>query len=258
MGASVGRPAMRWGRALLDLLYPPVCPICYQRLTPEDHTFCFQCEGHLVLRPDWRCARCGGAGLGSGPAPGRRCRLCPPAGAPYQGILSVVGYSAQASRGLFGFKYRRRIEMGEALAHLMARALAEPLATLGGRIDCVAPVPLHWRRRMWRGFNQSDRLAHRLAATHGLTYAPRLLRRHRYTRRQALLPPEERAANVADAFRVRRSAGIEGLGVLVVDDVLTSGHTIGECARVLRDAGAREVWGASFFRVGMSHPDMED
>jgi ComF family protein len=113
-------------------------------------------------------------------------------------------------------------------------------------------------RRMERGFNQSALLARPLAEALGLAYDGRLLRRRRHTRRQALVPRERRAENVRDAFAVGRGRDVQGQGILLVDDVVTTGHTIGECARVLRQAGAREVWVASYARAGMGTAEPEE
>lgn len=247
-----------WGRAVLDFLYPPVCPLCYQGLTREDHTICFRCERDLVMRNDWRCVRCGATHAGAQPEPGNPCRLCPPEGSAWRGALSVTGYGERAARCVHLFKYQRREEIGETMARLMVAGLEDPMARLSERVDVVAPVPLHWARRLMRGFNQSEILAEPLAKAYGIKYAPRLLRRVKYTKRQALIPRERRAQNVANAFALTEGSKVEDQGILIVDDVVTSGETINECAKVLRDAGAREVWVASFARAGMGRPQEQE
>ena len=247
-----------WGGAVLDFLYPPVCPLCHARLGREDAVACHACRAQLSIEPDWRCPRCGGAALGAGPDPGRRCRLCPPPDAHYRGVLSVVGYGPAPARCVHLFKYNRREELGGLMARLMVDRLVPVLTALGGRLDLVAPVPLHWVRRLGRGFNQSELLARPLATALDLPLETRLLRRRRFTRRQALVPRDRRAANVHDAFSLAGHRNLSRLGVLLVDDVVTTGHTIDECARVLKEAGAREVWIASFARAGMGRPGEED
>lgn len=239
------------GGAVVDFLYPPVCPLCYDRLERHDETVCHACRTALALRPEWRCPKCGGAGLGDAPPAGRRCRLCPPEGALWRGALSVSAYHDRAARCVQLFKYNRRLEMGELMARLMNQHLAEPIAHLHGRIDRVAPVPLHWMRRLMRGFNQSDLLGRELSRAYRLQYEPKLLARTRFTKRQALVPRERRAENVKGAFSLRRGVNVRDEGILIVDDVVTSGETVNECARALLDAGAREVWVASFARAGM-------
>ena len=257
---TLRRALAEWGRAAVDLLYPPVCPLCHRRLTREDAAVCFACLAELTPRPAWHCPRCGGAGMGEGPRPGQPCRLCPPRGMDYTGVLSVCAYHDRAARCVQLFKYNRRIETGELMARLMIERLAESLGYLKTRIGFVSPVPLHWMRRLQRGFNQSDLLGRELAGALDFHYEPRLLQRTRPTKRQALVPRDQRAANVRDAFKVNKKfdAAVRAAGVLLIDDVVTSGHTIHECAKVLKDAGASEVWVASFARAGMDRTGDEE
>lgn len=261
MTLSAPRPvaAIRgWGAAVLDFLYPPVCTICQARLEYVERTVCDVCRSLLSMTPQWRCGICGGASIGDEPRPGRRCRLCPPAAASYSGVFSVIGYGAAPSRCIHMFKYYRRIEMGRLMARLMCERLVEPIGALGGRIDLVTPVPLHWARRMGRGFNQSALLARPLAKALRLPMHSGILRRRKYTKRQALLPRDQRGENIRGAFRLSGRADVIGLGILLVDDVVTSGATIEECARVLKAGGAREVWAASYARAGMGGPEPEE
>ena len=186
------------------------------------------------------------------------CGLCPPAHAPYRGILSVIGYNNLTAHCVHLFKYNRRLELGRVMARQMVEQLEDPISRLGRRIDCVAPVPLHLLRRLQRGFNQSDLLGRALAAAHQRPYQARLMRRKRFTRRQALLPREARARNVYGAFGLRRRISVEGWGILLVDDVVTTGETVRECARVLMEAGAREIWIACFARAGMESAPIDE
>lgn len=251
MCAAPWRPIVEWGRGMVDLIYPPVCPICFRRLTAEDHEVCYECAAQLEPVVQWQCERCGAQGIERTPEAGRRCHLCPPQDASWRGAWSVTGYGNVPARCVQLFKYHGRFEMGRLMARLMAGRLADSMASMGGRLDVIAPVPLHLVRRWTRGFNQSELLAGALAMQSGLPMDRRLLRRKRYTRRQALMARERRQENVAGAFALRRGRDVNGKGILLVDDVVTSGYTINECARVLREAGAREVWVACFARVGM-------
>ena len=138
-------------------------------------------------------------------------------------------------------------------APLAARLADHPHLRLDA-IDLVVPVPLHPWRRFVRGFNQAERIARNLGlpVTHALT-------RRRWTTSQAGLPADTRAGNVRDAFGIasqftaggRRSmrGRLSGARVLLVDDVVTTGATLSACARVLREAGAREVRAATIART---------
>jgi len=111
-------------------------------------------------------------------------------------------------------------------------------------VDVVVPVPLHWRRRRQRGFNQAEALVRSL----GQPWQD-ALRRRRSTRSQTDLQAAQRHRNVRDAFVLRRRASVSGRLVLLVDDVATTGATLEACARVLRAAGAREVRALTVARV---------
>ncbi len=132
---------------------------------------------------------------------------------------------------------------GEGLADLLGRTFAECRgdAIRAAGIDLVAPVPLHWWRKWTRGYNQSEAVARELAAGLGLAFAPRLLRRVRWTPQQVQPTREARRENVKGAFRTTRRARVIGRTVLLVDDVMTTGSTLGEAARTVRAAGADRV-----------------
>ena len=114
--------------------------------------------------------------------------------------------------------------------------------------DLVVPVPLHPARLRERGFNQAELLAKILAQK---TNVPlhRALERVRYTTTQTAFDRAERMENLRDAFRLRKKIAVRGLRVLLVDDILTTGSTLSECARVLRDAGAQSVYAVTAARA---------
>ncbi len=129
------------------------------------------------------------------------------------------------------------------LSEMLARALPRD-----ERFDVVVPVPLYWRRRWQRGFNQSELLAYPIARRCGVPVV-RLLARSRSTRAQAGLSHSGRRGNVAGAFRLRRGRDVTGLRILLIDDVMTTGATAAACARVLKRGGARSVTLLTLARV---------
>jgi ComF family protein len=194
-----------------------ICPTCWRSIRPLTPPFCAVCSDPL---PSWRdtsserCARC------------RRIR-----GAISRG--RAVGDYDGALRGiLHALKYGGRRSIAPALSALMR---VHGNAVLAGA-DVVIPVPLHWRRRWTRGFNQ----AAELAAGLGLPVL-HALRRSRNTPSQTDLPASQRHANVRRAFGIRRGVHLTGLCVVLVDDVSTTGATLEACARILSKGGARDV-----------------
>jgi ComF family protein len=143
-------------------------------------------------------------------------------------------------------KHGGRLPLLRHLADLLAEEAPGHLDLT--RWDLLAPVPLHWRRRLQRGYNQAEILARAVGRRHAIPVAVRALGRVRAT------PPQQGSAearrrNVRDAFRVRRPGRVMGRRVLIVDDVFTTGATANACARALLQAGAAAVGVLTLARV---------
>jgi competence protein ComFC len=137
------------------------------------------------------------------------------------------------------FKYGGEVWVGALLADFLTQGLRDP--RLKGRsFDAVVPVPLHPLRRREREFNQAEVLSRELARKNNLAFCE-ALERLRYTVTQTHFDRRRRMQNLRDAFGLRRNAPVQGKDLLLVDDVLTTGSTLDECARVLLAAGARSV-----------------
>jgi len=145
---------------------------------------------------------------------------------------------------------RMKSARGEGLAEMMGRVFREVACPALRResVAMVVPVPLHWRRRWSRGYNQAAAIARELAEELGAEFAPNLLRRVRHTPQQVQPTASARRENVKGAFLARSGASLAGRTVLLVDDVMTTGSTAGEAARVLRGVGAARVIAAVLAR----------
>lgn len=196
--------------ALRDLSFPPACAACGARLHSQG-PFCAACAEQVRLLGELE---------------------------PNSTARALAEYGGPVGEALRGFKYKRRLAGGAALAKWLARSI--PGSWLN-HVEVIAPVPLHPWRLLARGFNQAVVLFRPLAETHGIALEPRVLARLRHTRPQTGLKPAERRSNVAGAFGLRQPGLIKGRKVLLVDDVFTTGATAHECAQVLLDAGAAEV-----------------
>jgi ComF family protein len=151
------------------------------------------------------------------------------------------------------FKYSGMKPLGKRLAGLLCRALPDEGAE---RFDAIVPMPLHWRRRLRRGFNQSEILARLLARQRRIPMLD-AVQRVRPTATQAGLTNSYRRKNVAGAFRVSRKSRVAGKHILLVDDVMTTGSTGTACAAALKRAGARSVTLLTLARVDRRFAPLE-
>lgn len=224
-------------RAIASLLYPPACAVCSTSVAVNEY-LCDACDDKITHIVPPFCARC------SEPFAGAMTDAFTCANCAHRTIHFDAAVAAYRSRGIvrrvvLNFKYGRQIH----LRHLIGRWLCAALNDdrLRGRtFDVIIPVPLHAARERERGFNQAALLAEILSARMSIQSKP-VLQRVRYTTTQTAFDRAERMENLRDAFRLRKKADVRGLRVLLVDDVLTTGSTLSECARILKSAGASSV-----------------
>jgi ComF family protein len=224
-------------QGLLHLLYPGVCHVCDVPLPPGAGPFCPDCRNALAVDPHAQCSRCAGT-IGPFAQVSEGCPHCRGTSFPFDKVIRLGPYDGRLREVILRMKH----SSGEPLAELVGEVWAEcseaRLRTHGA--DVVVPVPLHWRRRWWRGYNQSEALARPLARRLGLPCQPSCLRRIRNTPLQPSQTPTARLDNLRGAF-VARGRALSGRTILLVDDVLTTGGTACEAARALRRAGAKAI-----------------
>ncbi len=155
-------------------------------------------------------------------------------------------------RGLIHLlKYDAVLPVAPVLGGMLAGTIEDLLPSCGDSVPLVVPVPLHKSKRGDRGFNQAELIARAAVKClpQSLELAPEVLVRQRATISQVGLTREQRVENVRDAFRVRDRRQVLGRTVVLVDDVMTTGTTLSECARVLKAAGAEKVLAATVARA---------
>ncbi len=228
---SAGR---QFCRGLVQLLYPNTCWIC-QQLLPEEHAgFCPSCLAALTSDPFPICPRCAGT-VGPFLHLPEGCINCRNETFAFDRVIRLGPYEGLLRETILRLKHWSAEGLGERLGQLWAQERGDQLRALTA--DVVVPIPLHWRRHLRRGYNQSQALARALAAALGLPCRPRCLRRVRPTPWQSQqVSPTTRRENLRGAFAQRSGVSLEGKTVLLVDDVLTTGSTAHEAARALRAA----------------------
>lgn len=152
----------------------------------------------------------------------------------------VLRFEEDARRMILDYKFNRNIWLRNDFVLLMESAARSRFDM--DEIDIVCPMPLTLFHRLDRGYNQCGYLARALARRMGRAYRADIVRRKGHPRRQAGLSEKERRKNVRGTFSVRHASDIAGKTIMVVDDVLTTGATLSECARALKAAGAKRVY----------------
>ncbi|HEV2688118.1 MAG TPA: ComF family protein [Bryobacteraceae bacterium] len=225
-------------QGLFSLVFPDDCRICEQPLREISRIpVCRACLAKPEpLAAEYFCVECHAPFLNSFPLDAEgRCALCRRGVRGFDRAYSFGFYEGELRELIHLFKYGRIETLAKPLGRLLALALPRDQV-----YDAVVPMPLHWRKRWQRGFNQSALLARELGRRVNVP-VKNALRRVRSTSAQAGLTNAKRRLNVSGAFRPKRAHSLDGKRVLLIDDVMTTGATAASCARALKLAGARQV-----------------
>jgi ComF family protein len=219
---------------------PSLCAVCHSW---DAQAICNACTARFAQQVP-RCEQC----ALQVPAGVRHCGACvvnPPA---FDRALAAVDYAHPWSALITQFKFHGALDLAPALAALLQAAQRGGGAPLP---QILLPVPLSPQRLRERGFNQAWELTRRVARTLDVAADAQLLLRVKDSPHQLALPPEQRAANVRGVFAVEplRRAELSGRHVAVIDDVMTTGATLGEIAKLLKQAGAARVEAWSLART---------
>lgn len=222
------------------LIFPPVCSLCEQRVDAlAKPGFCEECFRSLNTNTQEYCRKCcRTVGPFSETAGG--CSLCLGESFHYESAIRFGSYEGKLKDAILKGKHHSGESLIEFLAQVWFDRNRELFLDL--KIDRVVPIPLHWIRRIERGYNQSAALGRILAGCLGVPYGEYWLRRIKMTPKQFTQSATARRHNVIGAFQSTRRCNVSGLRILLVDDVLTTGATASEASKVLKRAGAAQVF----------------
>ena len=229
-----------WAQRILHFLFPSACDTCNVRLSERDlPLFCRPCWETIRFITGPTCAVCGipnTLAVGAANDAKNECHSCRESPPNYDTATAMFRYEGLLADAVQRMKYRSRTSLIGPLTSLMCAHLDHT-----NPVDAVLAVPLHINRLRKREFNQSLSLAKPVARQLGVPLLIDSLVRIRQTPPQTTLEWKDRRSNVRNAFAVRKPEDVEKKALLLVDDVLTTGSTVNECARTLRNAGAKSI-----------------
>lgn len=222
--------------AVFQTVFPTTCASCNEVLVSGERQLCIGCLSALNETL-------------IGPVPNNPTERMLASRMPLQAAMTL--YRFRHDNAVQAVVHTMKFHGNTELCLMMGRQMGLALLHSGrfDDVDMLVPVPLHWLRRLQRGYNQSELLCRGIAEVMPRPIVTRAVERHRYTRKQSLRSGAERDINVEGAFRLRKPALVEGRHVLLVDDVLTTGATLGACAQALQEASDIRISAATFSMV---------
>ncbi len=248
------RPEVRgwrkWWTRSLDLLYPPQCAVCRTSLS-DGRALCAECDADLPRLVAPFCKSCGESFQGE-IEDTFACPNCHRLKFAFEFARPAMVRDPRTLEMIHRLKYSRELHLAHDLGRLAAGSFGDPrlAPALAGNWPLV-PVPLHRRRFQHRHFNQAEEISRALASHIGLPVI-KALQRTRATGHQTALTRAQRMENLRGAFAItragRHSIGQSPVGAVLVDDVLTTGSTVHECAKILRRAGFQSIFVVTVMR----------
>lgn len=237
---SIWSAAASGAGALCDLVLPRACAAC-EAPDVSSGGLCETCNIALLsLVALSYCPRCGSTVGPHIPVSDDGCAACPTTLPRFARVFRLGPYAAPLRSVIRELKYRQRDAMRRRLGRMLGQLVAAETDDDATRPQLVMPAPMHWRRRFVRGWDHARVLAAAIGRELKLPVGNELIRL-RNTPQQARLPRSRRIENVRGAFTVKKSAGLAGASILLIDDVTTTGATANEAARTLMQAGAARV-----------------
>ena len=226
---------MKWIESAMDILLPRLCIVCGARLLSSERHICLECLAGLPLTYFWkqnhnpmsdRFNEIIQKSLDSSDCDRKEFYA-------YSAALFIYNSEAQFRLIPYHIKYKGNIKAGEYFGRMLGRRLKEDEHWQDA--DLIIPVPLHWTRKFSRGYNQAEVIASGIASETGIPMRTDILRRIKRTKTQTKLDINGKARNVADAFEAAKKDLPAVRHLVIVDDVFTTGNTLGACFQALRE-----------------------
>lgn len=219
----------RWTRYLLNFLYPNRCPVCEAFLS-ADEMLCESCSEKILMHHEDYCHYCGKVAC-----------ICKHTTLHYDRAVVCSGYTNGTVSAIVHLKKADNTNFAYFAAGILAARLQDN--PLYREIDCVMPVPMHIAKKRQRGYNQATVISKEIARLLGLPHREDVLFKQASQKEQHRLNAQERAKNV-DSFGCK-DCRLDGMRILLCDDVLTTGNTMSRCAALLKENGAAAVIAAA-------------
>jgi competence protein ComFC len=237
--SAAGQTMWKIVDAGLNLFYPAICQICHkERATKDESYLCVNCRKQARRIETPFCRKCGIPFEGDITSE-FDCAECADMDLKFERARAAVRVNTFILDVVHRYKYARAMWFEKYLGELLVEAASAELQK--EHWDFIVPVPLHSTKKREREFNQAERLAECLGRATSIPVNASILRRVQPTETQTRLTRAERAENVRKAFALRDNLVLNGLNIIVLDDILTTGATTSACAGVLRKAGAAKI-----------------
>lgn len=220
-----------YANKIFDFFLPRICPSCNNKLNSSEEIVCDYCFSRLKLTPESLIKT------------------------EYENKFAIKNFikdfhpifvfesGNEIQHLIHSLKYNKQFRIGIYLGEIIANQINQKF--IDWNIELIIPIPLHQLKKAERGYNQSEFIAKGLSERTKIPYSRKVIHRKKFTETQTHLSALERQQNVKDAFKVVNKKLIEGKNILLVDDVITTGATISECAKVLLREGAKNIFATS-------------
>ncbi len=243
-------------KQLIEVIYPARCLICKDFIKRAERKrcpvlICKGCRESFVKISSPRCNICG-VPFVSDTAGDHICGDCISNPPNYERLIVPYLYEEKLIAAIYEFKYGGRYQVGKALAELLAYFLIDSFKFPSDML--IIPIPLHYKKLRIRGFNQSIIISEVISEILDMEMDYSILIKIRDTKPQTALKGKERLVNVKDAFIIKDRNRVKDRNILLIDDVVTTTATMNECAKVLKGAGAKRIFGAAIARTVKDRP----